>query len=117
MQVGRVLLAGDAAHVTNPTGGLGLTSGLFGSFVLVDCLNAIANEGASPDLLKRYSDERRRIFIELASPQATRNKQRVYHAHAGTWFDHELDQIRKLATDRDAVLGQVRFTRALQSTL
>lgn len=117
MRVGRVLLAGDAAHITNPTGGLGLTSGLFDSYFLVEIMNAIVNEGASHDLLNRYSDERRRAFIELASPQATRNKQRIYHAHEGTWFDRELAEIRKLATDRDAVLGQVRFTRALQSRL
>jgi len=117
MRVGRVLLAGDAAHITNPTGGLGLTSGLFDSFFLVEIMNAIVNEGAPHDLLNRYSDERRRAFIELASPQATRNKQRIYHAHEGTWFDRELVEIRKLATDRDAVLGQVRFTRALQSRL
>ncbi len=117
MRVGRVVLAGDAAHITNPTGGLGLTSGLFDSFFLVEVMNAIVNDGASTDLLDRYSDERRRAFIELASPQATRNKQRIFHAHEGTWFDRELAEIRKLATDRDAVLGQVRFTRALQSSL
>lgn len=117
MRIGRVLLAGDAAHITNPTGGLGLTSGLFDSYFLVEIMNAIVNEGASHDLLNRYSDERRRAFIELASPQATRNKQRIYHAHEGTWIDRELAEIRKLATDRDAVLGQVRFTRALQSRL
>jgi 2-polyprenyl-6-methoxyphenol hydroxylase-like FAD-dependent oxidoreductase len=117
MRVGRVLLAGDAAHITNPTGGLGLTSGLFDSFFLVDVMNAVINEGASHDLLDRYSNERRQAFIELASPQATRNKQRIYHAHEGTWFDRELVEIRKLATDRDAVLGQIRFTRALQSRL
>lgn len=117
MRVGRVLLAGDAAHITNPTGGLGLTSGLFDSFFLVDVLNAVINEGAAHDLLDRYSNERRRAFIELASPQATRNKQRIFHAHEGTWFDRELVEIRKLATDRDAVLGQIRFMRALQSRL
>jgi len=117
MRVGRVVLAGDAAHITNPTGGLGLTSGLFDSFFLVDVMNAIVNDGASADLLDHYSNERRRAFIELASPQATLNKQRIYHAHEGTWFDRELAGIRKLATDRDAVLGQVRFTRALQSSL
>src|SRR5437879_6763119 len=45
-RVGRVVLAGDAAHVTNPTGGLGLTSGLFDSFALYPALTAIVLEGA-----------------------------------------------------------------------
>jgi len=80
-------------------------------------MNAIVNEGASHDLLDRYSDERRRIFLEIASPQASRNKQRVFHAHQGEWFDRELAQVRRLATDRDAVLAQATFTRQLQSTL
>jgi 2-polyprenyl-6-methoxyphenol hydroxylase-like FAD-dependent oxidoreductase len=117
MRVGRVILAGDAAHITNPTGGLGLTSGLFDSYFLVEIMNAIVNEGGSHDLLDRYSNERRRIFTEIASPQATRNKQRIFHASEGTWFDGELAQIRRLATDRDAVLGQVMFTKQLQSSL
>lgn len=117
MRVGRVILAGDAAHITNPTGGLGLTSGLFDSYFLVEVMNAIVNEGASHDLLDRYSNERRRAFIELASPQASRNKQRIYHAHEGTWFDGELAAVRRLATDRDAVLAQVKFTQQLQSRL
>ena len=46
-RVGRVLLAGDAAHATNPTGGLGLTSGMFDSFALQDALAAVAVDGAS----------------------------------------------------------------------
>lgn len=117
MRVGRVILAGDAAHITNPTGGLGLTSGLFDSYFLVEVMNAIANEGAPHDLLDRYSNERRRAFIELAWPQAMRNKQRVYHAHEGTWFDGEVAQVRRLATDKDAVLAQVKFTQQLQSRL
>ncbi|WP_417627265.1 FAD-dependent oxidoreductase [Pararhodobacter aggregans] len=117
MRVGRVVLVGDAAHITNPTGGLGLTSGLFDSYFLTEIMNAIVNEGASHDLLNRYSDERRRIFLEIASPQASRNKQRVFHAYEGAWFDRELTQVRRLATDRDAVLAQATFTRQLQSTL
>lgn len=34
LRVGRVLLAGDAAHVTNPTNGFGLVSGMLDSQVL-----------------------------------------------------------------------------------
>ncbi len=41
MRVGRVILVGDAAHVTNPTGGLGLTGGMFDAFALIEALNRV----------------------------------------------------------------------------
>ncbi|WP_323019653.1 FAD-dependent oxidoreductase [Pararhodobacter sp.] len=117
MRVGRVILAGDAAHITNPTGGLGLTSGLLDLYFLLDILNAIVNEGASPDLLDRYSDERRRIFLEIASPRAVQNKQMIFHAHAGRLLDTQVQAVRRLATDPDAVRAQVPFARSMQSSL
>ena len=40
-RVGRVLMAGDAAHVCNPLGGLGLTSGLLDGIILGDALSAV----------------------------------------------------------------------------
>ena len=41
LRKGRVLLAGDAAHATNPCGGLGLTSGIWTGMVLADVLGAV----------------------------------------------------------------------------
>ena len=40
-RVGRVLLAGDAAHACNPCGGMGLTSGAFDAAALVTALGAV----------------------------------------------------------------------------
>jgi 2-polyprenyl-6-methoxyphenol hydroxylase-like FAD-dependent oxidoreductase len=75
-RVGRVLLAGDAAHVCNPFGGLGLTSGLLDGDLLGDALPAVIN-GAADDLLDRYSEERRRVFLEITGPTAKENKRRM----------------------------------------
>jgi 3-(3-hydroxy-phenyl)propionate hydroxylase/6-hydroxy-3-succinoylpyridine 3-monooxygenase len=64
-RVGRVVLAGDAAHATNPTGGLGLTTGLFDSFALYPVLTAIILDGATdPDFLR----ERLMFTRSLESP-------------------------------------------------
>jgi 3-(3-hydroxy-phenyl)propionate hydroxylase/6-hydroxy-3-succinoylpyridine 3-monooxygenase len=68
---GRVLLAGDAAHATNPTGGLGLTSGLFDSFALTGARAAVGLERSSAAVLDRWAAERRRTFLEIASPAAS----------------------------------------------
>jgi 2-polyprenyl-6-methoxyphenol hydroxylase-like FAD-dependent oxidoreductase len=71
---GRVLLAGDAAHATNPCGGLGLTSGVWTGIVLADILGAVLRNEEDEEILDRFSDERRRIFWEVVTPAATENK-------------------------------------------
>jgi 2-polyprenyl-6-methoxyphenol hydroxylase-like FAD-dependent oxidoreductase len=69
-----VLLAGDAAHATNPCGGLGLTSGIWSGMILSDVLSEVIAGRADDSILDRYSDERRRIFWDIASPGASENK-------------------------------------------
>ncbi len=71
---GRVLLTGDAAHATNPCGGLGLTSGVWTGIVLADILGAVLQGEEHEEILDRFSDERRRIFWEVVTPAATENK-------------------------------------------
>jgi 2-polyprenyl-6-methoxyphenol hydroxylase-like FAD-dependent oxidoreductase len=71
---GHVLLAGDAAHATNPCGGLGLTSGVWTGVVLADVLAAVIKGEEDEEILDRFSDERRRIFWNVVSPAATENK-------------------------------------------
>lgn len=74
LRKGRVLLAGDAAHATNPTGGMGLTTGIWDTCILSDVLAAVLRGEEDDSILDRYSDERRRVFWEVASPNATQNK-------------------------------------------
>jgi 4-nitrocatechol/4-nitrophenol 4-monooxygenase len=74
LRAGRVLLAGDAAHATNPCGGLGLTSGIWCGMILSDVLGEVIAGRADDSILDRYSDVRRRIFWDIASPGASENK-------------------------------------------
>ncbi|WP_169053468.1 FAD-dependent oxidoreductase [Alteraurantiacibacter aquimixticola] len=74
LRKGRVLLAGDAAHATNPCGGLGLTSGLWTGIVLADVLGAVLRGEEDESILDRFSDERRRVFWDVVTPAATENK-------------------------------------------
>jgi 3-(3-hydroxy-phenyl)propionate hydroxylase/6-hydroxy-3-succinoylpyridine 3-monooxygenase len=115
-RVGRVVLAGDAAHATNPTGGLGLTSGLFDSFALYPALAAIVLDGADDAILDRYSQERRDLFLNRASPQAIANKQFIYHGSVGEpEFEAALANVRRLATDKDFLRERLMFTKSLES--
>ena len=114
-RVGRVVLAGDAAHVTNPTGGLGLTSGLFDVFALYEALAAVIHGEADSAVLDRYSQERRRIFLDYVSPRATENKRLIYHSSDPVRLAEDLRQLRRLETDKDFVLEVVSFTKRLES--
>jgi len=115
-RVGRVLLAGDAAHVTNPTGGLGLTSGLLDSYALYPALAAVVLEGADDEVLDRYSAARRDIFVNRVSPQATANKRLVFHANGGgRELEEALAGLRRLATDPQYRWQRLMFTKTLET--
>ena len=76
-RVGRVLLAGDAAHACNPCGGMGLTGGVIDARALIETLTAVIDGRAPDSVLDFYSTERRRVFLEVTSPIATQYKQRM----------------------------------------
>jgi 3-(3-hydroxy-phenyl)propionate hydroxylase/6-hydroxy-3-succinoylpyridine 3-monooxygenase len=114
---GRVLLAGDAAHVTNPTGGFGLTTGLFDAFALWPTLAAVILEGADPTLLDTWADERRRIFLDKTSPQACAYKDFVFHAcGGGPRLEERLEGMRAMVHDPDVRLQRLMFTKGLETT-
>jgi 3-(3-hydroxy-phenyl)propionate hydroxylase/6-hydroxy-3-succinoylpyridine 3-monooxygenase len=115
-RVGRVLLAGDAAHATNPTGGLGLTSGLFDCFALYPSLAAVILGGADDDLLDGYSDARRAMFLDHASPRAVANKQLIFHANGGGIArDEAIAALRRMASDPDFRLERLMLNKRLET--
>jgi 3-(3-hydroxy-phenyl)propionate hydroxylase/6-hydroxy-3-succinoylpyridine 3-monooxygenase len=115
-RVGHAVLAGDAAHVTNPTGGLGLTSGLFDSYALYPALTAVVLEGADDNVLDRYSEARRDTFVNRVSPQAIANKQLIFHANGGgPKLEEGLASLRRLATDPEFLLQRLMFTKSLET--
>ena len=117
MRAGRVLLVGDAGHATNPTGGLGLTSGMFDAFALIEALNRVIHDGADDEILTRYSDDRRCKFIELVSPRASQNKLTVFHSGPGKATDAWIERTRAIAASPERMREAVSFTRQLESRL
>jgi 3-(3-hydroxy-phenyl)propionate hydroxylase/6-hydroxy-3-succinoylpyridine 3-monooxygenase len=114
---GRVLLAGDAAHVTNPTGGFGLTTGLFDAFALWPTLAAVVLEGADPALLDTWAEERRAIFFDKTSPQACAYKDFVFHAcGGGARLEERLEGMRAMVRDPEVRLQRLMFTKGLETT-
>jgi 3-(3-hydroxy-phenyl)propionate hydroxylase/6-hydroxy-3-succinoylpyridine 3-monooxygenase len=114
---GRVVLVGDAAHVTNPTGGLGLTGGLFDAFALWPTLAAVLLDGADPARLDRWAEDRRTTYLEKTSPQAMANKRLVLHAcGGGAELEAALGGLRAMAADPDVRLQRLMFVKSLDTT-
>ncbi|WP_448584941.1 FAD-dependent oxidoreductase [Thermaurantiacus sp.] len=72
---GRVLLVGDAAHLNNPLGGLGMNSGIHDAMNLAEKLVAILQEGAdAATLLPRFGRQRRAVTRSFIQEQTKKNK-------------------------------------------
>ena len=97
--LGRVLLAGDAAHVNNPVGGMGMNGGIHDAVNLADKLSMIWFEGADADaLLDRYTRQRRKAQIDGVQAQSIANKQLLDEQDPAARAI-KLDGIRKAAAD------------------
>ena len=73
-RAGRVLLAGDAAHLNNPLGGFGLNSGIHDAINLTDKLGRHWRGEGGDDLLDLYSRQRRAATVEQVQAMSIRNK-------------------------------------------
>ena len=100
----RMVLAGDAAHLNSPSGGLGMNSGIHDARNLCDKLVAIILEGADESLLDRYSRQRRSIALDDVQVRSDRNyrrhRARGKRKRAQVW--NELKRVtgdRRLMTD------------------
>lgn len=75
-RAGRMLLAGDAAHLNSPSGGMGMNGGIHDAFNLAEKLAKVLS-GADPALLDLYERQRRPVAIEDVIAQADRNRRRM----------------------------------------
>ena len=71
---GRMLLAGDSAHLNNPLGGFGLNSALQDAMNLTDKLISVWRGDADESVLDRYVRQRRTANVEYVQESSMRNK-------------------------------------------
>ncbi len=72
---GRLMLVGDAAHINNPLGGMGLNGGVHDAVNLVEKLARVIRGEAGEEILDRYDRQRRGITVEHVQRQTIQNKQ------------------------------------------
>jgi 3-(3-hydroxy-phenyl)propionate hydroxylase len=97
-RAGRMLLAGDAAHVNNPVGGMGMNSGFQDGLNLADKLAQIWRGAAAEALLDRYDRQRRVTAIEYVQAQSIANK-RTLEERDPEKRRQALDNLRRVAND------------------
>ncbi|HVY59019.1 MAG TPA: FAD-dependent monooxygenase [Xanthobacteraceae bacterium] len=97
-RIGRVLLAGDSAHVNSPIGGMGLNSGVHDAFNLADKLTRIWRGEADESELDRYDRQRRYIAVKHTQAQTMRNK-RLLEERDPAVRKRNHDELRRTAED------------------
>ena len=109
---GRVLLAGDAAHLNNPLGGFGMNAALHDVRNLCGQLLAILGGGDADARLGRYERQRRTVMQEFIQAQSIRNK-KTLEMSATDAVDAGERELRAIASDpvrrRDYLLRQSMY--------
>jgi 3-(3-hydroxy-phenyl)propionate hydroxylase len=98
-RVGRMLLVGDAAHVNNPLGALGLNGALHAAVNLAEKLGPVWRGEAEETLLDRYVRQRRQANVEFVQAQSIRNKELLQERDPAVRAER-LAELRRTAADR-----------------
>lgn len=98
-RIGRILLAGDAAHLNSPSGGMGMNGGIHDAFALT---SAIADMWPNGDLarLDCYDRSRRPIAAEEILGQAHENRSRMQERD-GERRREAFANLQAIVADRD----------------
>ena len=73
-RAGRCFLAGDAAHINNPLGGMGMNGGIHDAHNVAGKLARVMSGAVGADLLDAYEIERRPVALEYINKHTIKNK-------------------------------------------
>jgi 3-(3-hydroxy-phenyl)propionate hydroxylase len=95
---GRVLLAGDCAHVNNPIGGMGMNGGIHDAINLAEKLADVWFGRADASVLDRYTRQRRKAQVDFVQAQTIQNKKSLEEKDPAIRRAH-LDELRRMSED------------------
>jgi 3-(3-hydroxy-phenyl)propionate hydroxylase len=90
-RLGRAFLVGDAAHINNPLGGMGMNGGIHDAVNLTERLVEVWRGTTPESELDRYDRQRRLVTLEYIQKQSIQNKRNL--ESDGTEFKQELGEI------------------------
>jgi 3-(3-hydroxy-phenyl)propionate hydroxylase len=76
-KLGRAFLVGDAAHINNPLGGMGMNGGIHDAVNLATRLAAVWREKAPEAELDRFDKQRRLVTLETIQKTTIQNKKNL----------------------------------------
>jgi 3-(3-hydroxy-phenyl)propionate hydroxylase len=97
-RVGRVFLAGDAAHINNPLGGMGMNGGIHDAINLSDRLAQVWAGQAGENSLDLYDRQRRTVTMESVQTQTIQNKRDLEAADPAAQAEFR-DRLRATSAD------------------
>ena len=104
---GRILLAGDSAHVNNPIGGMGMNGGMHDGINLAGKLAKVIHGEAGEDLLDLYSRQRRHAAVKYVQAQTIANK-RLMEERDPAVRQANFDELRRTADNADTARAYMR---------
>jgi 2-polyprenyl-6-methoxyphenol hydroxylase-like FAD-dependent oxidoreductase len=110
---GRILIAGDAAHVNNPLGGMGLNGGIHDAFNLSRTLRDVIH-GAPLPTLERYSRQRRKVALDVVQQTTLRNRA-ILNTREPQARAKYYDDLRRIAADPAMHRDYLMRTSMIQS--
>lgn len=110
-RVGRILLAGDAAHINNPLGGMGLNGGIHDALSLTRRLIDVWHGEADESSLDEYEAQRRPEAINAINAITERNK-RLLEERDPEVRQRNLEEARRTAAD-----PQLAYQYLLQTSM
>jgi 3-(3-hydroxy-phenyl)propionate hydroxylase len=111
---GRTFLAGDAAHINNPLGGMGMNGGLHDALNLTARLGSVVEGRAGEDTLDGYDRQRRAVTMEAIQTGTIRNKKNL-EARTPEDRDAFRTEIRTAISDREQTRSFLRRISMIDS--
>jgi 3-(3-hydroxy-phenyl)propionate hydroxylase len=97
-RLGRILLAGDSAHLNNSIGGMGLNGGIHDAMNAAEKLVSVLQGGADDRALDIYDIQRRTTTHEFTQAQTIANKKRLEAKDSETRRKN-LNELREIAAN------------------
>lgn len=99
-QRGRAFLVGDAAHINNPLGGMGMNGGIHDAVNLTAVLGDVWHGNAPAAKLARYDAQRRGVTLEAVQVQTVQNKRDLEASDPSDQAAFR-ERLRRAAASRD----------------
>src|SRR5262245_27667620 len=111
---GRILIAGDAAHLNNPIGGMGMNGGIHDAVNLAGKLARVLRGEAGEELLDLYDRQRRHAAVTYIQAQTIANK-RLMEERDLAVRARNFDELRRTAEDPEASKRYMRRAALVDS--